>query len=78
MSTNPLNRGYTQALEAPLLDKPVATVGTPVIGGVWIMGQVTEGGAWHQGAAGGTAILLLNWSAPRVAKLVMLCTRLSR
>ena len=25
---------------------------TPVIGGIWIMGQVTEGGAWHQGAAG--------------------------
>ena len=25
---------------------------TPVIGGMWIMGQVTEGGAWHQGAAG--------------------------
>jgi hypothetical protein len=50
---------------------------TPVIGGMWIMGQVTEGGAWHQGAAGGTAISLLNCSAPRVVKLVMLCTRLS-
>ena len=49
-----LGSGCSCAYQDPRLFRLVQSVYfiTPVVAGVWIMGQVTEGGAWHQGAAG--------------------------
>ena len=49
-----LGSGCSCTYQDPRLFRLVQSVYfiTPVVAGVWIMGQVTEGGAWHQGAAG--------------------------
>ena len=49
-----LGSGCSSMYQDPRLFRLVQSVYfvTPVVAGVWIMGQVTEGGAWHQGAAG--------------------------
>lgn len=51
---NTLGSGCSCTYQDPRLFRLVQSVYfiTPVVAGVWIMGQVTEGGAWHQGAAG--------------------------